>query len=59
MSEHWPIFLTEGELLLRPLRIRDRRRWLQVRAENKVWLSEWEATLPQVPVRKPQPTPLI
>ena len=39
MSEHWPIFLNEGELQLRPLRIRDRRRWLNVRAENKDWLN--------------------
>jgi ribosomal-protein-alanine N-acetyltransferase len=52
MSEHWPIFLTEGELLLRPLRLRDRRRWLQVRSENKEWLAEWEATLPKVPGEK-------
>jgi len=49
MSEHWPIFLKEGEILLRPLRIRDRSKWLQVRTENKEWLTEWEATLPQVP----------
>jgi ribosomal-protein-alanine N-acetyltransferase len=49
MSEHWPIFLEEGELLLRPIRVRDRQRWLRVRAENKDWLAEWEATLPQVP----------
>jgi ribosomal-protein-alanine N-acetyltransferase len=49
MSEHWPIFLEEGEILLRPLRIRDRSKWLQVRTENKEWLTEWEATLPQVP----------
>ena len=48
MSERWPIFLEEGDLLLRPLRIRDRTRWLRLRAENKEWLSEWEATLPQV-----------
>ena len=49
MSEHWPIFLEEGDLLLRPLRFRDRSKWLKVRAENKEWLAEWEATLPQVP----------
>ena len=52
MSEHWPVYLQEGELLLRPLRIRDRRSWLRVRAENKDWLTEWEATLPQVPGEK-------
>jgi ribosomal-protein-alanine N-acetyltransferase len=52
MSENWPIFLSEGELLLRPLRIRDRRLWLRVRAENRDWLAEWEATLPKVPGEK-------
>ena len=52
MSEHWPTYLQEGELLLRPLRIRDRRSWLRVRAANKDWLTEWEATLPQVPGEK-------
>lgn len=55
MSEHWPVYLQEGELLLRPLRIRDRRSWLRVRAENKDWLTEWEATLPRFQVRKTQP----
>lgn len=49
MSEHWPVFLEDGELRLSPLRIRDRRNWLRVRAENKEWLAEWEATLPLVP----------
>ena len=52
MSENtttWPVYLNSGELLLRPLRWRDRNRWLSVRNENRDWLSEWEATLPQVP----------
>ena len=52
MSEHWPLYLEEGELFLQPLRVRDRRRWLRVRAENKDWLAEWEATLPLVPGEK-------
>jgi len=29
--------------------MRDRKRWIRVRAENKDWLNSWEATLPQVP----------
>lgn len=49
MSENWPVILKTGDLILRPLRRRDHRRWRQVRAENKDWLDAWEATLPQVP----------
>ena len=49
MSDNWPVYLNSGELVLRPLRWRDRKRWLNVRNENRDWLSEWEATLPQVP----------
>jgi len=49
MSEQWPVVLRTEDLILRPLRMRDRKRWAQVRAENKDWLNSWEATLPQVP----------
>ena len=35
--------------MLRPLRLRDRAKWFEVRAENREWLTPWEATLPQVP----------
>ncbi len=49
MSEHWPVVLRSEDLILRPLRMRDRKRWIRVRAENKDWLNSWEATLPQVP----------
>ena len=49
MSEHWPVTLRSEDLILRPLRMRDRKRFLQVRIENKDWLNSWEATLPQVP----------
>lgn len=55
MSDQRMIYLEDGELLLRPIRIRDRKQWLRVRAENKEWLSEWEATLPQVPKEKNSP----
>ena len=46
MSENWPVYLNSGELVLRPLRWRDRKRWLNVRNENRDWLSPWEATIP-------------
>ena len=49
MSENWPAKLKTGELVLQPLRWRDRKRWLNVRNENRDWLGEWEATLPQAP----------
>ena len=45
----WPVVLTTNELTLRPLRFRDRAKWFAVRAENREWLSPWEATLPKVP----------
>lgn len=41
------------EIFLRPARFRDRNKWRDVRAENKDWLSPWEATLPQVPAGSP------
>lgn len=59
MSSHqWPILLSDGELELRALRLRDRRRWNRVRASNRQWLQQWEATLPTVTtgpaISKPQ-----
>lgn len=49
-SQQWPILLSDGELELRPLRLRDRLRWNQVRNKNREWLQPWEATLPTVTV---------
>jgi len=50
MNEHsWPITLYGAEIYLRPLRLRDRKKWLNVRAENREWLTPWEATLPFIP----------
>jgi ribosomal-protein-alanine N-acetyltransferase len=46
----WPVFLTAGEVALRPLRIRDKSQWDRVRSTNRQWLTPWEATLPTVPV---------
>ena len=48
-AQHWPILLSDGELELRPLRIRDRLRWNRVSARNRDWLQQWEATLLTVP----------
>lgn len=38
--------LTNSELVLRPLTFADRKQWRRVRAENREWLSKWEATVP-------------
>ncbi len=46
LSRPWPVRLREGDVLLRPLRARDARRWRQVRNENAQWLAPWEATHP-------------
>lgn len=53
---NWPIVLTEGEITLRPLRIRDRRAWLDVRARNREWLRPWEATSPLIEEQRDLPT---
>ena len=40
------IELTNGEIRLRPLSSADRKQWRRVRAINREWLEEWEATVP-------------
>ncbi|UNX55457.1 GNAT family N-acetyltransferase [Georgenia sp. TF02-10] len=42
----WPVTLVEGPVTLRPLRRRDRRAWLDLRAANAAWLRPWDATSP-------------
>ena len=46
MTQDWPVALTHGGLVLRPLRLRDGRAWREVRARNTEWLRPWDATLP-------------
>ena len=41
------IELSNGEITLRPLASADRKQWRRVRAVNKDWLEEWEATVPK------------
>lgn len=45
----WPVVLKSHGLTLRPLRLRDRGKWDEVRAVNRDWLAPWEATRPIVP----------
>jgi ribosomal-protein-alanine N-acetyltransferase len=48
MSNSWPVVLKDDQIFLRPLRFRDRVLWNRVRAENREWLSPWEATIPAI-----------
>lgn len=42
----WPAVLTEGPVVVRPLRLRDASSWVEVRLRNADWLAPWEATPP-------------
>ncbi len=55
MATGWPVVLEDGDVRLRPLRRRDARAWLALRAVNARWLERWEASSP-VPVEGPAPT---
>lgn len=45
----WPVILHGENIELRPPRFSDRAQWNRVRAENREWLSPWEASLPEAP----------
>ncbi|GAA5230443.1 GNAT family N-acetyltransferase [Arthrobacter cryoconiti] len=42
----WPVTLESGDVILRPVRYRDRAEWTRVRARNASWLQPWEASNP-------------
>jgi [ribosomal protein S5]-alanine N-acetyltransferase len=42
----WPVTLECGDLVLRPIRYRDKKEWTEVRARNNQWLAPWEASNP-------------
>ncbi len=48
MKQPWPVIIPGDEIYLRPLRFRDRSAWNDVRAQNRAWLSPWEATIPLI-----------
>jgi [ribosomal protein S5]-alanine N-acetyltransferase len=56
VRNHWPIRLRDNELLLRPLRHRDKKAWDYVRLINREWLSPWEATRPKIEENYPLPS---
>jgi [ribosomal protein S5]-alanine N-acetyltransferase len=51
----WPVVLADGDVRLRPLKRRDAKAWLALRAVNARWLERWEASSP-VTVEGPPPT---
>ena len=55
MATGWPVVLEDGDVRLRPLRRRDAKTWLALRAVNATWLEPWEASSP-TPVEGPVPT---
>ncbi|MDJ0358066.1 GNAT family protein [Paenarthrobacter sp. PH39-S1] len=42
----WPVTLECGDIVLRPIRYRDKKAWREVRRRNAEWLAPWEATSP-------------
>ena len=46
MTPHWPATLRDGEVELRPLRMRDAVAWSEVRIANEAWLTPWEPSGP-------------
>ena len=49
----WPVTLECGDLILRPIKIRDQREWTRVRTRNAAWLEPWEASSPAGPDQLP------
>ncbi|MFE0459966.1 GNAT family N-acetyltransferase [Kitasatospora sp. NPDC058965] len=41
--------LRDGEVLLRPIRMRDQKAWQETSRRNRDWLRRWEATVPPAP----------
>ena len=48
--------LVDKELILKPIRFRDKVQWDSVRAINRDWLSPWEATRPNIDHNSPLPS---
>jgi ribosomal-protein-alanine N-acetyltransferase len=46
VSADWPVKIKDGNLVLRPLRLRDARRWIIARRSSADWLAPWEVTPP-------------
>ncbi len=58
-SSRWPVTLTCGDLILRPIRYRDQGQWDEVRRRNAAWLAPWEASNPAPGGNLPSFTELV
>ncbi|WP_369265475.1 GNAT family N-acetyltransferase [Streptomyces sp. R35] len=38
--------MVDGDVVLRPIKLRDQRAWREVNRRNRDWLRPWEATIP-------------
>lgn len=43
------MILVDGDVALRPIKLRDQREWREVNRRNRDWLRPWEATVPPPP----------
>ncbi|MHA7177987.1 GNAT family N-acetyltransferase [Arthrobacter sp. Sr24] len=55
----WPVKLECGDLILRPIKLRDQGEWTRVRARNAAWLEPWEASSPAGPGQLPTYTGMV
>ncbi len=46
MAPFWPVVLQNDNLVLRPLKLRDKKEWTKLRQRNQNWFREWESTVP-------------
>ena len=46
MAPFWPVVLQNDNLVLRPLKLRDKKEWTKLRQRNQNWFQQWESTVP-------------
>ena len=46
MAPFWPVVLQNDNLVLRPLKLRDKKEWTKLRQRNQDWFRQWESTVP-------------
>lgn len=46
MAPFWPVVLQNDNLVLRPLKLRDKKEWTKLRQRNQNWFRQWESTVP-------------
>ena len=46
MAPFWPVVLQNDNLVLRPLKLRDKKEWTKLRQRNQNWFRQLESTVP-------------